>query len=258
MVQMINENDALSKFFDIVYTEFTNREKTKREINFIKSHIDIGKVILDIGCGTGRHLIPLTKMRFNVVGIDNSKGMLGILKEKLENGGLTAELIFFNILEIKRFDRRFGGIICFFNALCEIAKDDDQANSFFNLAARSLEDGGKLIIQQHNAEEPTNFNPENFNAKSKKKKGNKEYSLSYTLLKYNKDTNITVSKEFIQMEENKKIIKKIENKVIQKWWRMAELEKHAKESGFRHVSFYGDDFLPFNVNSEEIIMVAEK
>ena len=81
MVQMINENDALSKFFDIVYTEFTNREKTKREINFIKSHIDIGKVILDIGCGTGRHLIPLTKMRFNVVGIDNSKGMLGILKE---------------------------------------------------------------------------------------------------------------------------------------------------------------------------------
>jgi methylase of polypeptide subunit release factors len=58
---MISQNDPTAKVFDIVYGVFTNKAETKREVGFIASQLNKSKPILDLGCGSGRHTIPLLK-----------------------------------------------------------------------------------------------------------------------------------------------------------------------------------------------------
>lgn len=50
------------------------------------------KRILDLGCGTGRHVITLAKQGFRVFGIDVSKKALKVTEERLNEGGLEADL----------------------------------------------------------------------------------------------------------------------------------------------------------------------
>ena len=54
------------------------------ECDFIEEEIDFNKSlkIIDIGCGTGRHSIELTKRGYEVTGIDLSESQLRRAKEK--------------------------------------------------------------------------------------------------------------------------------------------------------------------------------
>ncbi|MCD4783772.1 MAG: class I SAM-dependent methyltransferase, partial [Candidatus Eremiobacteraeota bacterium] len=54
------------------------------ECDFIEKEIDLNKSlkIIDIGCGTGRHSIELTKRGYKVTGIDLSESQLERAKEK--------------------------------------------------------------------------------------------------------------------------------------------------------------------------------
>ncbi|MBN2331106.1 MAG: class I SAM-dependent methyltransferase [Candidatus Aenigmarchaeota archaeon] len=51
-----------------------------------------GKRVLDLGCGTGRHIIFLASEGFDVYGTDISNNALSITKKKLEERGLDAKL----------------------------------------------------------------------------------------------------------------------------------------------------------------------
>jgi SAM-dependent methyltransferase len=49
--------------------------------------------VLDLGCGTGRHLVYLSNLGFDVYGFDSSPLALSIAQEWLDEEGLNAELI---------------------------------------------------------------------------------------------------------------------------------------------------------------------
>jgi 2-polyprenyl-3-methyl-5-hydroxy-6-metoxy-1,4-benzoquinol methylase len=55
------------------------------------------KKVLDLGCGSGRHLIFLNKQGFEVYGIDIAKSGIGISKKWLRKEGLKANLKVGNI-----------------------------------------------------------------------------------------------------------------------------------------------------------------
>jgi SAM-dependent methyltransferase len=68
--------------------------------------------ILDFGCGSGRHLVHLTKLGFNVVGLDYSPAGLRMAKQWLRNESLEAPLLLGDMrypLPIK--DELFNGIL---------------------------------------------------------------------------------------------------------------------------------------------------
>jgi len=58
----------------------------EKEINFDKS-----LKILDVGCGTGRHAIELTKRGYNVTGIDLSESQLKRAREKAQADNLSID-----------------------------------------------------------------------------------------------------------------------------------------------------------------------
>jgi len=102
---------------------FYGKEEEYRKEIFRIHHKDLPKFvkllrkikaerILDLGCGTGRHIIALAKRNFEVYGIDIAKKALNLTKERLKEEGLKARLRagdFYKKLPYK--DKFFDGVI---------------------------------------------------------------------------------------------------------------------------------------------------
>ena len=63
------------------------------ECDFIEKEINYDKAvqILDVGCGTGRHSIELSKRGYSVTGIDLSEAQLQRAKQKASAQSLTID-----------------------------------------------------------------------------------------------------------------------------------------------------------------------
>ncbi len=71
------------------------------------------KRILDLGCGTGRHLIYLLKQGFDIYGCDSSENALILLKERLEKERLKeVQLTQCDMTSLLYESAFFDGIVC--------------------------------------------------------------------------------------------------------------------------------------------------
>ena len=81
-----------AEVYDAIHSDIFNKyeqKKTIKDIEFIARHISTkDPSALDIGCGTGNLSLKLLKCGFSVVGVDISKEMLDILRNKTKNRSL--------------------------------------------------------------------------------------------------------------------------------------------------------------------------
>ena len=253
---MISPNDPTAKFLDIVYQEYSNKEQTGKEVNFIASQTPKQGSVLDLGCGTGRHVIPLLRRGYTLTGIDGSREMLNILREKLKENNLKADLIHHDITSFNRFDRKFDTVICFWNAFCEMAATKKDARRIFDLVFKFLNDGGRFIIEENI--NPDKFDPKNNDFESTVVKDGYVYETKFTGLRYDKKTNTTTSKEHIVVKKDGKIVKDADTLCVLRWWKKKDLEGFCKDAGFSRIGFYGDNFLPLKEPVKKLILVAMK
>jgi len=89
-------SSLVAKFYDKFLEENTE------DIEFIKSYIPSNtNSILELAAGTGRLLIPLLESGYNVDGLDNSKEMLDIAKNKINRISKKNNLYNENMAEFK-------------------------------------------------------------------------------------------------------------------------------------------------------------
>ncbi len=92
---------------------------------FTKSHPDMERIanifsengvrrVLDLGCGTGRHLLFLLKKGFEVYGLDGSPSGIEIAKNWLAEENLSSELV------CQKIEHKFPYIDGFFDAVISI------------------------------------------------------------------------------------------------------------------------------------------
>ena len=62
------------------WAEIADQNQTDRQVQFIKNTLKPKGLLLDLACGTGRHLIPLGKQGYSMVGLDVSAKLLRIAK----------------------------------------------------------------------------------------------------------------------------------------------------------------------------------
>lgn len=83
---IIKENVKLAtNVFDdmgVFWAEIADKNHTEHQIQFLKNNLNKKELILDLACGTGRHLIPLLAEGYGVVGVDSSLKLLKIAKQR--------------------------------------------------------------------------------------------------------------------------------------------------------------------------------
>jgi ubiquinone/menaquinone biosynthesis C-methylase UbiE len=66
----------------IYWAEIADQNQTEKQLQFLKNHLKLEGYILDLACGTGRHIIPLSQQGYGLVGLDVSANLLRIAKER--------------------------------------------------------------------------------------------------------------------------------------------------------------------------------
>jgi ubiquinone/menaquinone biosynthesis C-methylase UbiE len=134
--------DLLAPKFD--YTPFRTPDWLLNLVGAYLNHIGPISSGLDLCCGTGAGLAmlrPLCSER--AVGIDFSRGMLEVCREKLTAGfGCRVELVRGNVLALP-FDAAFDLILCFGSFGHILPRDEPR---FVAGIARALRPGGRFIF----------------------------------------------------------------------------------------------------------------
>src|SRR5689334_10396885 len=88
------------------------------DLSFAEQHFDRPGRLIDLGCGTGRLLIPFARRGFWVLGVDLSEPMLEIAGQKAQKAGVAVHRLKANIVELEALsDRTFEYAACLFSTL---------------------------------------------------------------------------------------------------------------------------------------------
>jgi len=106
--------------------------------------------LVDLGCGTGRHVVHFAERGFEVTGLDLSEHMLAAARAKLDAGGSSATLV---RADITRLDETglgpFDYAICMFSTLGMIHGAANRQR-FLESVRRHLAPGGLFALHLHN------------------------------------------------------------------------------------------------------------
>jgi len=135
--------DRFAPFYDDDYRDY--RDDIQLVVDLAQ---DAGHTALELGCGTGRVLLPLAATGCRVTGVDSSPALLDIARRKVEQAGLVtrarfvqADLRTFSLAEMG-FDFAF----CVSNTLMHLTTQADQLAAL-RAAHRHLRPGGRLLIE---------------------------------------------------------------------------------------------------------------
>jgi SAM-dependent methyltransferase len=102
--------------------------------------------ILDLGCGTGNHALPLSARGFEIIGVDRSASMLAQARKKAAQPSLTARDAFYRA-DVQSLDigRQFDATMLMF-ALLGYQLDNADVMAALRTARRHLRSGGLLLF----------------------------------------------------------------------------------------------------------------
>lgn len=230
-----------AQLYDQLYADWIGPEITQKEIALVQKHVGSSGKILDIGCGTGRHLIPLHNQGYKIIGIDQSKPMINELKTKLP----VAEVVTGDILHpdfSKTYRHQFDGVISFWNVLMELALDEKSLKTFFQHILHLLKKRSVFIFSLSDAQQ---FEPQEKSYVMFQEISGSRYKLEWQLLGFDTQHVITLARETIsQLGPYDKILETASRTLMQKQWQHEEVLDVL--DSFR----YKVDYLKFSPESD--------
>jgi len=133
-----------------LYDRLYEDKDYEKECDFLVSIFDrfphIGvDTVLDMGCGTGGHALPLAARGYKVIGVDRSEQMLAVAEQKTKASasGKTLSFIKGDIRNL-HLNKRFDSVICMFSVLSYQTSNDDVLSTL-KTARRHLKKGGVFV-----------------------------------------------------------------------------------------------------------------
>jgi SAM-dependent methyltransferase len=129
------------RFYDAVYSW----KDYPREAEILRAEIERrrpdARTLLDVACGTGRHL-ELLRDRFEVEGVDLDPEMVRLARERL---GADVPLHVGDMVDFD-LDRSFDVVTCLFSSIAYTVNEDRLRGAVANMA-RHASPGGLVIVE---------------------------------------------------------------------------------------------------------------
>ena len=248
------------ELFENYAEKYDNESFTKGtigECDFIEKEINFNKEtrILDIGCGTGRHSIELSKRGYYAItGIDLSESQLKRAKLKASSQNLN---IVFQKQDARnlKFVNEFGLVIMFCEGAFPLMETDEMNFQILRNAANALKPKGKLIFTTLNGLFPLFHSVKDFLASESKGDAATYTDNSFDLMTF-RDQNIT---HIVDDIGNKK-----ELVCNERYYVPSEITWLLKSLDFRTVEIFGAKLGSFSRNDKlttedfEMLVIAEK
>lgn len=101
--------------------------------------------VLDLGCGTAGHALPLARRGYEVLGIDRSPSMLAVAEHKTNAAGLSPRLRFIRAdASALVMENTFDAAICMF-AVLSYQTTDEQLSGLLQSARKAMPVGGLFV-----------------------------------------------------------------------------------------------------------------
>jgi ubiquinone/menaquinone biosynthesis C-methylase UbiE len=144
----------MKQWYEELFTNYAEKyedesftQGTWGEVDFIEKEIKHDKncKILDIGCGTGRHAIELTKRGYSVTGVDLSENMLKKAQQNANKEGFEIDFRQDDARNLP-FKDEFDLVIMICEGAFPLMETDEMNFQILESASRSLNKNGKLIF----------------------------------------------------------------------------------------------------------------
>jgi 2-polyprenyl-3-methyl-5-hydroxy-6-metoxy-1,4-benzoquinol methylase len=229
---------------------------TTGECDFIEKELNYNKAlrILDVGCGTGRHSIELTKRGYSLTGVDLSETQLVRAKEKAKGQNLKIDFLQQDARNLT-FNHEFDLAIMLCEGGFPLMETDEMNFEILNSVTRSINGKGKLIFTTLNGLFPLYHSVEEF-CLSASGEGNATYhSNTFDLMTF-RDHNIT---EFEDDFGNKKTLE-----CNERYYVPCEINWLLKSLGYKKVDIFGARLGQFSRDHKlttedfEMLVIAER
>jgi SAM-dependent methyltransferase len=123
------------------------QENTQNEVKFLTKVLDLkrGKRLLDVACGYGRHLIPLTKKGVDVYGCDLSADMLSFAGKALKSSNYAVKRLVQCDMRMLPFNMTFDCACNMFNSFGYFDGEQDNYRVLVSIK-NILKPGGLFLL----------------------------------------------------------------------------------------------------------------
>ena len=232
---MKDEFSLEARFYDKIWGRHDYDTDVKFLAGFFRKYHC--RSVIDIGCGTGNHALRLSKLRYQVTGVDVSPTMLEIAKEKDKEGKIR-----FIRGDMKKLEKvipkgqRFDAGICLGQVFSHLMTDKD-VQAFLNRLHKILKKNGLFVFSARNAKK---INEEYLNKLRLDHMLNEE-KLQLLMLGHNirdsQDPNTIVWNPIYIIKENSKVDLQIREHKL-RWFEFSTLKKIITENDFKIIATY--------------------
>ena len=248
--------EALFENYSRKYDNEPFVQGTMGECDFIEQEIgrDNSLKIIDIGCGTGRHAVELTKRGYKVTGVDLSENQIKRAREKAQEARVT---INFQAQDARNlpFDGEFDLAIMLCEGGFSLMETDEMNFEILKSAAKALTSKGKLIFTTLNGLFPLFHSVSEFYKSAQKEGQSQCQECSFDLMTF-RDHNTAV---FEDDSGNKR-----ELKCNERYYVPSEITWLLKTLGYKKIDIFGTKLGAFSRNDKlttedfEMLVVCQK
>ncbi len=226
------------------------------ECDFIETELAYNKQlkILDVGCGTGRHSIELSKRGYNVTGIDLSDNLLEKARKKAKERNLEIKFLQHDARELP-FNNEFDFAIMICEGAFPLMETDEMNYQILQNISKSLKDKSKLILTTLNGLFPLYNSINEFHDADSSETGARYKSKNFDLMSF-RDYNTTSYTDDDGVEHHLEC--------NERYYIPPEMTWLLKSVGFTKIDIYGAKLGAFSRNDVltdkdfEMLVIAER
>lgn len=226
------------------------------ECDFIEDELNHNKSlkILDVGCGTGRHTIELTKRGYTVTGIDFSESQLKRAIEKARRQNLSIDFQQQDARNLT-FNNEFDAAIMLCEGGFPLMETDEMNYRILKSVTKSIKAQGKLIFTTLNGLFPLYHSVKDFGSSAPKEGNPANRSDTFDLMTF-RDHSIT---EIEDDSGNKKTLA-----CNERYYVPSEITWLLKTLGYKKIEIFGARIGNFSRAHKlttadfEMLVIAEK